>query len=363
MKKYRAGVIGLGWMGWLYDVATRPPVNLGPSATTPGMPPLRDDRDPPPMAHPGKEGLTKTFAGAFVAHPQTELVAGCEANEERLAAFGERYGVTALYADYREMLKKERLDFVAITARTATRLEMTSVAVECGAKGIMTEKPMAHTLAEADGMVKVCGQANVPLACGAISVNHPAFARAKELIDGSEIGRVLSLDARSGGAQHNPWVYLMDSPVDWVFGIASNEEGLRENKEFHGAGIIQFRNGVKGFIRPGAPFVRITGDRGELTFDWNQFRLWKNAEGPARTNLVEVAFPNPQMLGEWSPIYGIDNVIQCIGNGGEPRVSGRRVRDAIEIELALRESHLRGNVKVALPLENRSLGMIYDWFR
>lgn len=45
MAIYRAGIVGLGWMGWLYNVATRTPK---PPA---GMPPLREDRDAPPIWH------------------------------------------------------------------------------------------------------------------------------------------------------------------------------------------------------------------------------------------------------------------------------------------------------------------------
>ena len=42
--------------------------------------------------------------------------------------------------------------------------------------------------------------------------------------------------------------------------------------------------------------------------------------------------------------------------GGEPRVSGRRVRDAMEIEIGLRESHRAGNIRVALPLAGKGPG-------
>ena len=153
-------------------MATRPPTELGPDAVPEGMPDLRSDMDPPLRAHPGREGLPDSHAGGLVAHPRTELVAGCEINEDRLAAFGERYGVTALYTDYREMLQAERLDFVCVCTRTDDRPEATALAVEFGAKGILTEKPMAHSLAEADRMVDVCRDAGVPLVCGPEGVQH-----------------------------------------------------------------------------------------------------------------------------------------------------------------------------------------------
>ena len=75
MATYRAGLIGLGWMGWLYDVASRRQEHYGRSGRGSPMPPLRPDRDPPPTAHPGREGLPSSFAESLVLHPATEL--GC----------------------------------------------------------------------------------------------------------------------------------------------------------------------------------------------------------------------------------------------------------------------------------------------
>ena len=360
---YRAGVVGLGWTGWIYDVATRPSTDLGPGAVPKGMPELRPDRDPPPTAHPGQEGLPDSHAGGLVAHPRTELVAGCEVNEERLEAFGERYGVDALYTDYREMLRNERLDFVCVCTRTDDRPDVTALAVECGAKGILTEKPMAHTLAEADGMVDVCREAGVPLACGPISVGHPAFQTVKQLIEGGAIGRVLSFESDSVLAQHNAWMYLIDREAEWVVGVAENDDAVLHNGEFSGSGMIGFRDGLHGSIRIGSPFVRITGETGELTFNWNRFQLFQDIEGPAGSERLQVALPDPAFLGEWSPLYSIDNVIECIDSGAEPRVSGRRVRNAMEIQIAMGESHRSGGARVDLPLQDRSLGMVYEWFR
>ena len=105
MTTYRAGVIGLGRMGWLYDASLPyPPSVREEDGTVNELPPLRDHSDIPPMEHPGKEGLPTSYAAALQRHPRTELVAGCDPSEERLAAFGKHHGVKALYTDYRELL-------------------------------------------------------------------------------------------------------------------------------------------------------------------------------------------------------------------------------------------------------------------
>ena len=158
-------------------------------------------------------------------------------------------------------------------------------------------------------------------------------------------------------------MYLIDREVEWVLGVADDEDVVLQNREFSSSGMFGFRDGLHGSIRTGAPFVRITGERGELTFNWNRFQLFQDIEGPGGTERLQVALPEPVFLGEWSPLYSIDNVVQCIDSGAEPRVSGRRVRNAMEIQIAMGESHRLGSARVDLPLQDRSLGMVYEWFR
>ena len=78
------------------------------------------------------------------------------------------------------------------------------LAVECGAKAIVTEKPMTNTLEEADRMVHACAEAGVPLCGGAAMADHPSFARAKQLILDGAIGELLSIEAPAPSCQPRP---------------------------------------------------------------------------------------------------------------------------------------------------------------
>ena len=143
MAQYRGAVIGLGWMGMLYDLAKR----MGTWDV--------DDVDRPTPEldihrrfyfhdHPGEEGLPTSYAEALRNQPEIELVAAADRDRKRLKAFEERYGEGATYTDAEQMLRQERPDIVAIATNTKHRADLTCLAVECGAKGIFTEKPMAH---------------------------------------------------------------------------------------------------------------------------------------------------------------------------------------------------------------------------
>ena len=51
-------------------------------------------------------------------------------------------------------------------------------------------------------------------------------------------------------------------------------------------------------------------------------------------------------------------IIDALEQGTEPRCSGDNIRKALEIGIALRESHRRDHAPVKLPLQDRSLKIV-----
>ena len=374
-KKYRAGVIGLGWMGFLYDLGRRDYENIGGSHENPIYDVESADRLLPEgldlhrthhlYDHPGKEGSITSYAGALVDRPEVELVAGAERDGRRLAMYGDRYGIEALYTDALEMLATERLDIVAIATNTKGRSLLTVEAVKAGARGVLVDKPMVFTLEEADAMVAVCAEAGVPLVGGSTSVSHPSFTRGKELIDGGALGTVKSMEARVPVmAQHQDWSYFLQSDPIWVCGIGDQPRRERGSTEFMGQGLIYCEDGTVVHIRDGAPEVRISGDCGEMSFERNRWRIWQQVETPTTGGWAEVPWPDPQFAPGMRVPYCLDDLIECMeGRLDEPKNSGRRVALALEVEVALKLSSQRGGERVDLPLSDRSLRLNYDWFR
>ena len=373
--KYRGGVLGLGWMGVLYDMGTRDYENIGGSYKTPKYD-LESTRRPTPdwldvhrkfhhHDHPGKEGLVSTYAEALWDRPEVELVAGADRDEKRLAMFGERYGVEALYTDALEMYEKENLDILAIATNTKGRSFLTVKAVEAGVKGIFVDKPMTFTLKEADDMVNACAKAGVPLVGGATTTSHPSFGKAKELITTGAIGDVTSIEARVPLlSQHQDWCYFVDSELAWVSGIGDKPRRERGSTEFMGQGIIVAKDGTVVHIRDGAPTVKISGSTGEIVFDGKRWTLWQDVDTlSGRKGRVEMPWPDPQFGGMRTP-WCLDDLIATMeGRMDEPKNSGRIVAAALEAELAMKQSSARGGERIELPLKDRSLGLTYDWFR
>ena len=365
MAKYRGGVIGLGWMGMLYDMAERIPDRFDVEDVDRPTPELDVHSKIHHHDHPGYEGLPTSYSEALWDRPDVDLVASADRDEKRLKAFSERYGIEAVYTDAAEMLASERLDIVAVTTNTKMRADLTCLAVEHGAKGIFTEKPMAHTLEQADRMVKMCAEAGVPLSCGAITTTHPSFAKAKELVKSSVIGDVVSIEASGPGAQHQNWSYFVDSAPTWVAGNGDQPRRETGSDEFAGQGIMASADGQMVHFRKGAPGVRITGTDGEISFGYGDgWGLRQHVDGLAPSQWVAMPWPEPQFVPPYGAVYSLADVIDCLeGRLDEPKNSGRRVAVALEVEIALKASSARGGAQVDLPLEDRSLGLNYDWFR
>jgi hypothetical protein len=373
--KYRGGVLGLGWMGVLYDMGTRDYDNIGGSYKNPKYD-LESTRRPTPdwldihrkfhhHDHPGREGLVSTYAEAIWDRSEVDLVAGADRDKKRLDMFGERYGIKALYTDALEMYEKENLDILAIATNTKGRSFLTVKAVEAGVKGIFVDKPMTFTLKEADDMVNACAKAGVPLVGGATTTSHPSFGKAKELITSGAIGDVTSIEARVPLlSQHQDWCYFVDSELAWVSGIGDKPRRERGSTEFMGQGIIVAKDGTVVHIRDGAPTVKISGSTGEIVFDGKRWTLWQDVDTlSGRKGRVEMPWPDPQFGGMRTP-WCLDDLIATMeGRMKEPKNSGRIVAAALEAELAMKQSSARGGERVDLPLKDRSLGLTYDWFR
>lgn len=80
---------------------------------------------------------------------RVQLAGAVEVEADRLQAFGAKYGLTALFTDYRKALATVRPDIVLVAAPPALHAEMTIASLEAGA-WVLCEKPFCASLAELD---------------------------------------------------------------------------------------------------------------------------------------------------------------------------------------------------------------------
>lgn len=137
--------------------------------------------------------------------PNAQIVAVADENEAGRNAAQKRLGAKNSYADYRQMLQKERPQIVSVADRHLdSHRDMVIACAEAGAS-IFLEKPICRTLQEADEMVGACEKHHVKLAIAHQTRYSPRLQRVKDLIADGRIGDILELrgrgkeDARAGG--------------------------------------------------------------------------------------------------------------------------------------------------------------------
>lgn len=134
-----------------------------------------------------------------------QIVAVADSDGAGRAAAQKRTGATNAYADFRQMLQKERPHVVSVALRHLDQhRDMVIACAEAGAS-IFLEKPMCRNLQEADEMIAACEKHHVKLAIAFQTRVSPKLQRVKELIADGRLGDILEMrgrgkeDARAGG--------------------------------------------------------------------------------------------------------------------------------------------------------------------
>ena len=330
------------------------------------------------------------LARAFQLNPSTEVVAGVNRSQEGLDLFCGRFDVPG-YHDYKEMLEKEDIDIAAPILPVKHNPQAVIDCAHAGVKGIFCDKPIAASLEEADRMVEECRKLGVPVIAGDMFRNDPDMWKARTLVESGEIGEVLSINVYgTGGNQASGQgcrsftdmaMFAGDGDIDWVVGWVTGDPADRElgkidewsDADQEMGGYVRYANGIEAFLHhrtaPGKDGTEVVGTGGVLYREsaTRKYRLWK-ARG---AELVEVdgVFDAPDEAGYGPVEYdnegwyvlrkrttdSVQAIVDAIEMGERPKCSLEDLAIALEVAVALRESHRRGHAAVKLPLEDRSL--------
>jgi predicted dehydrogenase len=135
----------------------------------------------------------------FNGHSNIQLVAVADPDPAGCAAAAARSGALRKYADYREMLEKEKPNLVCIAPRwTGEHHAMGLAALQAGAH-LYLEKPITQTLAQADELLAVASQRGLRIVVAHQMRLAPNILVLKQSIDEGLIGELL--EVRSHGKQ------------------------------------------------------------------------------------------------------------------------------------------------------------------
>lgn len=339
---YRAGVIGCGKVGSsLEDVMRQTSIRLGM-----------------PYGH----------AAAYRATPRVTLVAGADTDAAQRRAFAERWGVPTaqVYADYQEMLARERLDIVSIATPTPLHAAMALAAVEAGVRAIFLEKPIASNLADAERVVRVCAERGVILAVNHSRRGDPLYRQARRLIDEGAIGRLHSVVAFFNGHLMVTGTHAFDvcnyfagdMPLAWAQGDLDEPPGFDPG----GSAYFSYQSGVRGFVNAesgnSVSFrLHAVGTAGEIVIGNHDLALWRaDLSNPRRDLLLH---PFPQVVsGESSMVVLLNELLDALEGGPEPVSNGVTATNALALAVAMHASAQQGGARVRFPLAARDLTIL-----
>ncbi|MGH7902969.1 MAG: Gfo/Idh/MocA family protein [Candidatus Dormibacteraceae bacterium] len=146
------------------------------------------------------------MAPAITADPESRLAAVVSRSQEKADAFAAKHGAAAAGTDYDQMLANPEVDVVLITTPNLFHPEQAIRAAREG-KHVLCDKPLAPDAAQAESVLAACQAAGVSLGTNFQTRYHTCFDEARRVIEGGEIGEVLTVqvDASSGAGGWTSW--------------------------------------------------------------------------------------------------------------------------------------------------------------
>jgi predicted dehydrogenase len=140
-------------------------------------------------------GFGRTHITAYRATPGVEVTAFCQRTKISAEQIARDFGIPQVFADYREMLDRGKLDAVSLTTPTNVHLAMAREAFDRGV-AVLCEKPLAMNRNEAAEMLRLADEARVVHMTAFNFRFIRAFSRMKELVQEGYVGaRILHVEA------------------------------------------------------------------------------------------------------------------------------------------------------------------------
>ena len=347
----------------------------------------------------GKGGYGHGLDTVWLNNDRAEVVAVADEDEKGRAAAAARLKAPRAYADYREMLAKEKPQVVSVADRFLdAHRDMVVACAEAGAS-VFLEKPVARTLQEADEMVAACDKHHVKCAIAHQTRYSPRLKVVRQLISDGKLGELIELrgrgkeDSRGGGQDLMvlgthilDLMRLVAGDCRWAFArvwqdgkkavpgdVRPGGEGMGSIQGDRIAAMYGFDNGVTGTFgtykaKEGAGrrfALHIHGSRGVIALTtgslpgvyWLDDPSWSpGASKVGWQPVTSAGVGKPEPLKESGADLGnrliAADLMDAIEQDREPLGSLRDGRAALEMNLAVYESHKQVR-PVDLPLKNR----------
>jgi UDP-N-acetyl-2-amino-2-deoxyglucuronate dehydrogenase len=329
--------------------------------------------------------ISKNHFEALSSIPEADFVACCDILKDRAEEAAQTYEINSVYTDYLEMLKKEHLDAVSICTPSGLHPE---IGIEAARHkiNVISEKPMALNIKDADALINACDENNVKLFVVKQNRLNTTLQLLKRAIEKNRFGKIYlaqsnvfwqrpqsyydqspwrGTHALDGGAFLNQASHYVDA-LYWLLGnvksVRAEMETMARNIEAEdtGCAIIHFQSGVLAtinvtmltFPKNFEGSITVLGEKGTVKIGGvavNRIEKWEFEDYDDDDRIVtESNYQPPNIYGFGHKPYYL-NVISSLLESEEPYTNGRDGRKSVEIIQAIYESARHGK-KVTLPL-------------
>ena len=105
-------------------------------------------------------GFGAEFIPIYQRHPNAEIVALCQRNEDSLNQVADQYNITKRFTDYAELLADPEIDAVHINTPIPHHAEATLQAMRAG-KHVACTVPMATSVEDCEAIVKLSAESGM----------------------------------------------------------------------------------------------------------------------------------------------------------------------------------------------------------
>ena len=328
----------------------------------------------------GAGNISETHARAALAAGDVEIVAVHGANADRAARLASTCGGAAC-TDYSEFLSHS-MDIVIIGSPSGLHADQGIAAAERGMH-VLVEKPIDVTTARADALIEAARRAGVKLGVLFQDRSQPSFVRLQAALREGRLGKPLLASARvrwyrppeyygdsrwrgtwaldGGGALMNQGIHTVDLLL-WLLGPVGRVSALTAT-QLHAIEVedtivawLQFTNGaVATFEATTAAYpgyrrrLELTTTGGTLILEHDRVIAADTREPYDEPGTLAAADTNASAS---SPVVSdgrghqrlIEDFIEAIATGRDPRCSGVEGRRSVAVAEAIYESARSGRI-------------------
>jgi len=285
-----------------------------------------------------------------------------------------------------EMLAGCDADVYILTTPSGLHAEQ-AIQVSKSGKSVVTEKPMATSLADGKRMVKACDEAGVRLFVVKQNRRNATLQLLKKALEQKRFGKIYMVNLNvfwtrpqsyydqgawrgkweyDGGAFMNQASHYVDL-IQWLIGPLESLQAytatMERNIEAEDTGVIslRWRSGALGsmnvtmltYPKNLEGSITILGEKGTVRVGGvavNEVQHWEFLEPrPEDEQVKSASYETTSVYGFGHPLY-YDNVIKVMRGEAEPETDGREGLKSLEVIIATYLSS-RDAKRVALPLD------------